>query len=571
MAYTDRLGWEAAMVRKPPRTGPRRQAADAAKMGLTTSRRPPAAAGPELLQELRVHQIELEMQNDELRRAHHRLEQLHDEYAGLYDFAPVGYLTLAQDGLITKANRTAAAMLGVERDLLPGMKLARFVARADQDAFYKFRHAAGVKGQHQTADFGFVRADGSTFVGHVDGGGTDPAGGTKADWTVVVSDISELARARDKIALLSKAINQNIDAILITDAAGTIAYVNARFTDLTGYTPEEAIGRTPDILRSAETPESVRAQMWRTIRAGGKWRADLEDRRKDGSRFWAHVTLSPILDENGAVSHILMTHEDISERKRLELDLADMAGELARQKEVAELANRTKSEMLANVSHELRTPLNAIIGFSDMMRLEILGPIGLETYKGYSSDILSSGQHLLEIINDILDISAVEAGQVALAVEELTPAVLVDSVLPLVRERAEREGVALEADIPPDLPPLKADRRRLKQILLNLLSNAVKFTPRGGKVEVRAFAGRGAGDGVVFEIADTGVGMDEAGLVKAMLPFGQVDGGVNRRHEGTGLGLPLTKALVELHGGALDLKSALGVGTTATVRLPGSA
>ncbi|MBI4969193.1 MAG: PAS domain S-box protein [Rhodospirillales bacterium] len=550
---------------------------------------------PELVQELRVHQVELELQNEELQESQVRLEHLYDEYSGLYDSAPAGYLTLAPDGLVRKANQTAAAMLGVGRDSLLGTKLSRFVAPGDQDAFYKFRRAVCDKAQQQSHDFTFVRLDGAALIVHAVGRAVGNARRPVEVWNLVFTDISELVRTRGQLALLSKAINQNVDAILIADAAGTITYVNQRFTELTGYSWAEAVGSSPGILKSSETPRSVYEAMWRTIRAGGRWRADLMDRRKDGSRFWAHVTISPIRDDDGTVSHFVMTHEDITERKRLEGQveetkrqllhyvgeverarsrataqadsLVTMAGELSKQKEIAEQANRAKSEMLANVSHELRTPLNAIIGFADMMRHEILGPIGVEKYRSYTTDIVASGLHLLEIINDILDISAIEAGKATIEKEAVKIDSLVNSVLTLVRDCARLGGVALRVDLETELRPVMADPRRLKQVLLNLLTNAVKFTPSGGSVTLKAFASNPDG-GLVFQIADTGVGMDEAGLAKAMQPFGQVDGGLNRMHEGTGLGLPLTRALIELHGGSLALESALGRGTTVSVYLP---
>lgn len=582
------------MVKKPPGNQRLRQAAEA-RLKRGGGKNLPSAANPELVQELRVHQVELELQNEELQETQVRLEHLYDEYSGLYDSAPAGYLTLAPDGLTRKANQTAATMLGVERDSLLGTKLSRFVAPDNQDAFYKFRRTVCDKATQQSHDFTFVRLDGAAFIVHAVGRAVGNARRPVEVWNLVFTDISELVRTRGQLALLSKAINQNVDAILIADAAGTITYVNQRFTELTGYSRAEAIGSSPGILKSSETPRSVYDAMWRTIRAGGKWRADLMDRRKDGSRFWAHVTISPIKDDDGTVSHFVMTHEDITERKRLEGQtkrqllhyvgeverarslataqadsLVTMAGELSKQKEIAEQANRAKSEMLANVSHELRTPLNAIIGFADMMRHEILGPIGVEKYRGYTTDIVASGLHLLEIINDILDISAIEAGKTTLEKEEVKVGPLVDSVLTLVRDRARLGGVALRVNLETELRPLLADPRRMKQILINLLSNAVKFTPSGGSVTLKAFASKPDG-GLVFQIADTGVGMDEAGLAKAMQPFGQVDGGLNRTHEGTGLGLPLTRALIELHGGSLALESALGRGTTVSIYLPGMA
>ncbi len=235
-------------------------------------------------------------------------------------------------------------------------------------------------------------------------------------------------------------------------------------------------------------------------------------------------------------------------------------------KEHAELANRAKSEFLANMSHELRTPLNAVIGFSDMICSETFGPVGSPKYLEYVKDINGAGVHLLELINDILDLSKIEAGKVELYEEYVDASHVIRSCLTLVKERAADAGVLLEHDIASSLPALRADKRKLKQILLNLLSNAVKFTLAGGKVTIRSWFR--TDDGYVFQVADTGIGIALEDIPKALAPFRQIDGDLNRKYEGTGLGLPLTKALTELHGGSLDLQSEVGVGTTVTVRFP---
>ena len=234
----------------------------------------------------------------------------------------------------------------------------------------------------------------------------------------------------------------------------------------------------------------------------------------------------------------------------------------------AKTANRTKSEFLANMSHELRTPLNAIIGFSEILDRQMLGPLGHAKYRDYVRDINDSGTHLLAIINDILDLSKVEAGELTLAREPTEAEPLMDACLRLVEPRARDAGIDLGTAPPPDgkLPLLDVDPIRTKQILLNLLSNAVKFTGPGGTV--RLAVARRAADMLALSVRDTGIGMTPAEAEQALLPFAQVDGTHTRRYEGTGLGLPLAKALAEMHGGALRIDSAPDHGTTVTVLLP---
>jgi PAS domain S-box-containing protein len=252
-------------------------------------------------------------------------------------------------------------------------------------------------------------------------------------------------------------------------------------------------------------------------------------------------------------------YSDLTERKRAEDALREA-------KEAAEAANKTKSEILANMSHELRTPLNAIIGFSDIIQREAFGSVGEQRYLDYARDIHDSGAHLLALINDILDVSKAEAGRIELLEGLVDVTELFESCVRLVRARAEEAHVTIEA-LPTDrLPKLNADGLRLKQVLLNLLSNAIKFTPAGGRVTLDA--DMGDQKRFVIRVTDTGIGMAPEDIPKALSPFGQLESTRARRYPGTGLGLPLSKALIELHGGELRIESEAGKGTAVIVTLP---
>jgi signal transduction histidine kinase len=246
--------------------------------------------------------------------------------------------------------------------------------------------------------------------------------------------------------------------------------------------------------------------------------------------------------------------------------LAGLAEQLKTTSEQASAASRAKSEFLAAMSHELRTPLNAIIGFSEIIKSETFGPVGSLKYRGYAEDINVSGQHLLDLINDILDLAKIESGTEELHEAPIEVPQAARSVLNLVKQRAEKGGIALELDLLHNPPLLRADERKLKQILLNLMTNAIKFSRENSTVTLKARAGDKLG--YLFEVVDTGIGMAPEDIPKALSRFGQIDGDLDRQQEGTGLGLPLTRTLVEMHGGSLRLRSEIGAGTTAIVRFP---
>ncbi|MEI9985914.1 MAG: ATP-binding protein [Aliidongia sp.] len=326
--------------------------------------------------------------------------------------------------------------------------------------------------------------------------------------------------------------------------------------------------------RIVEAFELGRAR-WETIDSGvtaSEWEAhrvlldrrlpirDFQFERLDAGGSVHHLSISgdPIIDIDGRFQGYRGIGQDITHQIQSERAL-----QLA--KEEAESASRFKSQFLANMSHELRTPLNAILGFSEIIRDATMGPVS-DRYRAYATDIFVAGRHLLRVINDVLDLSKVEAGRMELREEWVDLSVLVAACGRMIRARAEEASVTLEVDASADLPPVMADPSRLQQVLLNLLANAVKFTPVSGAVSVNAI--QSAGDGIRISVADSGIGMKPEDIPAALRPFRQLEGQLSRRYEGTGLGLPIAKMLMELHGGTLDIESQVGRGTIVCVHLP---
>jgi PAS domain S-box-containing protein len=280
--------------------------------------------------------------------------------------------------------------------------------------------------------------------------------------------------------------------------------------------------------------------------------------RPDGSVRWVVEHIENEFDEAGRRTFAFGTIQDVTDQKEKEKELHEAYLK-------ADLASRSKTQFLATMSHELRTPLNAIIGFSEIMKSEMMGPIGTQTYKGYIGDVHSSGTYLLSIINELLDLSLIDSGETKLEESIMQPDQLVSGCVSLLRGKATDRRVRLDWHVQPDCPRLRVDARRIKQALLNLISNAIKFTPSGGIVKVDV---TWSAVGIALSVSDTGIGMAAADVDRVVRPFVQLENWLIRKHEGVGLGLPIAKAFCELHGGSLSLESELGKGTVVRILLP---
>lgn len=375
---------------------------------------------------------------------------------------------------------------------------------------------------------------------------------------VISSDITDRKMAELAVRESEETVRAFLDATFdhaaLVNADGTFRLANRPMANRYGFTQQELIGE-PMFRRPLSDAGKRKNRWFNQVIMSGEARREIDE--QDG--VWYDTSFYPVAGDDGNIAQVAIFARDITEQKKLEFHLQGAKVE-------AEIANRSKSEFLANMSHELRTPLNAILGFSEALMAKLFGPLGNAKQEEYVDNIHESGRHLLELINDILDVSAIEADKMDLYEAEVDVDSMVNASLLLVKSRAEQNNIQLVNTLNGHRPVIFADERRMKQILVNLLSNAVKFTETGGSVTVGAEA-RDDGSTAIF-VEDTGIGMTDAEIAQAIEPFGQVRHGGDISQEGTGLGLPLTKRLVEIQGGKLLIESEPKIGTTVRVVIP---
>jgi PAS domain S-box-containing protein len=386
----------------------------------------------------------------------------------------------------------------------------------------------------------------------------------------IYEDITQRKRLDEQLRKLSQVAEQSPESVVITDLAGNIEYVNPAFLQNTGYSREEVIGSNPRMLQTALTPRDTYADMWNALRQGHSWSGEFVDQRKDASVFIEWAVISPLRDESGVVTHYVSIQENITDKKRLALELdeyrrgleqqvAERTLELTSARQQADESNRAKSEFLANMSHEIRTPLGAISGMARLIRKEPLSA----TQSDRLEKLESASRHLSATINDILDLSKIEANKLLLDEGPVNVTALVDNIANMLQQSVEEKGLALQVVVEPMPPALVGDATRLGQALLNYASNAVKFTTTGG-VTLHCRVDDASTDAAVlrFEVHDTGVGIADEKLAQLFSPFVQADSTTTRQYGGTGLGLAITKRLVAAMGGEVGVLSEVGQGST---------
>ncbi len=517
-------------------------------------------AARHMLHELQVHQIELEMQNEELRDSQIELDRMRAHYFDLYDLAPAGYCTMSERGLIMQANLTAAGLLGVARGALLGLPLTRFIHRGDADSYYLHRKKLVETGDAQSFELRMVKQDGSQVWVQLSATVARDAAGAQ-ELRTVLSDVSTRKLAEDALHATEDRYRQLFESMdegfcvidMIFDAAGrAVDYrfleVNPSFERQSGL--HAVVGkRIRELVPQLEahwfatygqvalTGEPIRflAQAW-----------DMQQR-------WFDLYAFRLGGRDSRKVAVLFRNE--TARKQLELRVEEA-------RRVAEKANLAKSEFLSSMSHELRTPLGAILGFAQL--LEAASPPPTPQQQGNVEQILKAGWHLLELVNEILDLAAVESGHVSLSIEPI----MLDEVLreceSMAAAQAMRHGVGVTFAAPAERFFIKADRTRIKQVIINLVSNAIKYNRPAGTVRVTCT--RRPGDFLRISVQDTGAGLAPEQLDQLFEPFNRL-GQQAGATEGTGIGLVLTKQLVEMMGGTIGVESQVGTGSVFWVEL----
>lgn len=458
-------------------------------------------------------------------------------------------------GKILDVNQVACDQVGYTRDELLALTVAQLDTAIDFDQLRDTWDMGDVDPRQfpMTLETAHRRKDGSIFPIEVRVSILPSEEGTR--FVAMVRDVTERKQAERELEFQKSALDEHA-IVSIADVAGDIVYINDKFCEISGYSREELLGQNHSIVKSDEHPRAFYDDLWQTISSGRPWQGEIKNLKKGGGFYWVDATIVPFLNDKGKPFQYVAIRTDITERV------------LA--KEEAETANKAKSEFLSSMSHELRTPLNAICGFSQLLETDRKNPL-TEKQLMMVHQISKGGKHLLDLINDILDLAKIEAGKLSISIEGVAPGAIVTDAMNLVKEMAARRNVSvamvrsLDGNDCDDPYEIMVDQNRFRQVLLNLLSNAVKYNRDGG--EVSLMCARDDQGRMRFTVSDTGMGIPAEMQEQLFTPFHRL-GAENGEVEGTGIGLTITRTLTELMGGEIDFSSREGEGTDFWVAFP---
>ncbi|MFP4662916.1 MAG: response regulator [Bacteroidales bacterium] len=460
---------------------------------------------------------------------------------------------ISPDGTLLDVNQRAEITLGFTREELRRNGLTSIDALHDQDWINNMIRNLK-EGRIQVFETLHITKNGKHIPVEISSSLIQYQGKTAV--LSVARDITERKKAKEQIQLLSRAVEQNPIAIEITDRNGKIEYVNPVFTEITGFRADEVIGKTPRIFNSGYHSSSFYKELWDTITAGKTWHGELRNKTKSGRTYWEQATISPIFNEKEEIIHFLAIKEDITKKKK-------MLEDLVAAKEKAEESDHLKSAFLANMSHEIRTPMNGILGFTDLLSEPELTD---EEKNMYIDIIRRSGQRMLETLNDIIEVSKIDTGQVQIQEKETDPWKIIRELYDFFRPEAEKKGLKLELSNtkPEERITFLSDENKISSILTNLIKNALKFTPKG---EIR-MGYNIRSQTLDFFVEDSGIGIPNNRHKAIFERFVKSDLQDKKAFQGSGLGLAISKSYTEMLGGTIQLTSEPGYGTKFIVSLP---
>lgn len=465
-----------------------------------------------------------------------------------HQHAAVKLIIDAETGMIADANKAATEFYGWSHEELVNMNIDEINTLSRSQIKEEIKKVISKRKNN----FSFTHRTKSGEIKHVEVASSMIMIGCRQHLHSIVQDVTEKMTAEKKVRLLSESIEQSPVGIIITGPEGHAEFCNTKFSELTGYSLDEVRGNISGLLNNSHSSGEV----WDTLKSGQTWRAEFRDTKKNGETYWANVVIAPMLDNNGNIINFIMVYEDISDQKKL-------VAELIKAKQKAEESDRLKTSFLANMSHEIRTPMNGILGFIQLLQEPEL-PI--EEREEYNRLMQISSQRLMDTITDIIDISKIESGAVMITPTSFNiHSLILDTVNFFMPEAARRKITLTIGEMPPYRERMIiTDRFKVESILINLVKNALKFTSEGS-ITVNAVVARNQ---LRLTVTDTGCGIPADKLLSVFDRFVQADASINRTHEGSGLGLPISRAYAEMLGGMLTVQSQPGEGAVFTLLIP---
>ncbi len=491
----------------------------------------------------------------ERKLAEERLKESEEMLRTIYEVLPVGISITDPEGNLIDCNLEAAKLLGITSEEHNSRNFAGLewtILREDGTVMPASEYASvRALEEHRMVkdvEMEVMTPLGSTWLSV----SAMPVENPKYGVTIAYEDISTRKNTEREMLKLTRAVEYSPVSIVITNSAGDMEYINPRFTEVTGYTLDEVVGKNPRILKSGRVPQHVYETLWRTIKEGNTWRGELMNKKKSGELFWEMVRISPVTDSAGRITNFVAVKEDITAQKLTEEKLREA-------KEIAESANRVKGEFLANMSHEIRTPMNAILGLTQLLKNTEL----TSKQADYLDKIYISSDALLQLLNDILDYSKIDAGRMEIEKSPFLIDEVLQMVLKLFSAKIDEKGLQVKLDIQPGVPrQVIGDSLRLTQVLNNLVGNAIKFTDQGMiRILVNVDEQTDEGWLLHFTVSDTGIGIPRDKQTHLFQAFTQADSSISRKYGGTGLGLAISQQLVQLMGGSISVTSQPGIGS----------